>query len=105
VPLTATNLFSDPPGLALVVRGWYGEELARTYASSSLTSSNFIFSPASSRIYKLLYGAKPTVGGRISGLSLRARRGSEVSLRIEGTFSGSGYTNNIVSNVIFAEVK
>ena len=43
VPLTATNLFSDPPGLALVVRGWYGEELARTYASSSLTSSNLFF--------------------------------------------------------------
>src|SRR5262245_50489894 len=56
VPLTATNLFSDLPGLALVVRGFYGEELARIYASSSLTSSNFTFSPSSSRIYKLLYG-------------------------------------------------
>jgi hypothetical protein len=93
--LTATNLFSQPPGLALVVRGFYGEELARIYVSS-LRSSNFTFSPSSSRTYKLLYGAQPAVGRGIYG---------PVSLRIEGTLSGSGCTNKIVSNYFICEVK
>jgi hypothetical protein len=93
--LTATNLFSETPGLALAVRGFYGQELARIYVSS-VTSSNFTFSPSSSRTYKLLYRVKPTLIPRMFG---------PVSLRIEGILSGSGYTNNIVSNFILSEVK
>ena len=95
-PLTATNLFSQPPGLAMVVRGWYGEELARTYAWP-LKSEAFTFSPDTPYTYRLWYGTKPV------GISL-PNDAVDVSFRIEGTLSGSSYTNSITSNFIVTKV-
>src|SRR6266566_6577360 len=89
-PLTVTNLFSRPPGLALKVTDWDGKELARTY-SVGLHAWTWTLPPDSEKSYKLMYGV-PSVSDSYQnpGISLPASA-KTVKLQIEGTLSGSTY--------------
>jgi hypothetical protein len=100
VPLTVTNLFCLSPGLALKVTDLDGKELKRTYAWPWIASKWTI--PPSFQTQTLWYGAKQKHGGGITGVSL-PDTAKTVRLQIEGTLSGSSYTNHITSNVV--EVK
>src|SRR4051794_35345521 len=53
--LKATNLFSDPPGLALKVFDLNGKILTTTFAVR-LHASEFAFPPHSQKSFKLSYG-------------------------------------------------
>lgn len=86
-PLTTTNLFLRPPGLALTVHDFYGKELARAYARP-FSSSNLTFLPGSIHTYRLSYETKPTFGA------------SGGYLRIEGALCGSSYAGSITSNIV-----
>jgi hypothetical protein len=100
--LTATNLFARPPGLALRITTPDGKELKRTYAAP-LHIWKFTFAPNEQQTFKLMYGV-PGIGGSYQhpGIPLPGD-GRTVLVQIEGTLSGSSYTNRIVSNAV--EVK
>jgi hypothetical protein len=96
--LTATNLFFGSPGLALKVSGLDGKELKRTYAWPWKAWEYTLL--AGEQEYKgLWYGARSGRGGAVSGISL-PETAKIVRLQIEGTLSGSSYTNSIASNVV-----
>jgi hypothetical protein len=101
-PLTVTNLFVMPPGLALKVADLNGKELKRVYAWP-LKAWKWTHAPGSQREFKRLgYGAKPGRNGNVHGISL-PETVQVVRLQIEGTLSGSSYGRGITSNVV--EVK
>ena len=102
VPLTVTNVFRRPPGLALKVTDLDGKELKRTYAWP-LKSWEWTHAPGSQKEFKRLgYGAKPGKNGNVLGISL-PETVKTVRLQIEGTLSGSSHSGGITSNVV--EVK
>jgi len=102
VPLAVTNLFVKSPGLALKITDLDNKELKRTYAWP-LKSWEWTHAPGSQKEFKRLgYGAKPVRDGKVLGVSL-PETVKTVRLQIEGTLSGSSYSDGITSNVV--EVK
>ena len=98
---TATNLFSMPPGLALRVMDLDGHELARVFAFP-WKMWRFPIAPGSGQWTNLWYGGKIVREG-IAGVVL-AENMRAVRVQIEGTLSGSGYTNRVKSNVVQVSV-
>ena len=99
--LTATNLFCKPPGLALRVSDLDGHEFAQTYAWP-WEIWQFHIHPGSNTFSNLLYVRKYKNVDTV-GVSLPAGTKS-VRLQIEGTLSGSSYTNRLISNVVEMQV-
>jgi hypothetical protein len=98
---TATNLFSMPPGLALRVMDLDGHDLARVFAFP-WKMWKFPIAPGSGQWTNLWYGGKIVTEG-IAGVVLPENTRS-VRIQIEGTLSGSGYTNRVRSNVVQVSV-
>jgi len=98
-PLTVTNLFVCPPGLALKIMSPDGTELKRAYAWP-LKSWKWTHAPGSQKEFRRLgYGAKPGGNGNVLGISLPEAVKS-VQLQIVGTMSGSSYEGAVTSNVV-----
>jgi hypothetical protein len=101
--LTSTNLFVLSPGLALRIAGLDGKELKRTYAAP-LHIWKFAFPPHDQRTFKLMYGVPGIAGGyQNPGISL-PDDAKTVTVQIQGTLSGSSYTNQIASNPVELDI-
>jgi hypothetical protein len=102
-PLTVTNLFVCPPGLALKITSPDGTELNRAYAWP-LKSWKWTHAPRSQQQFRRLgYGAKPGRNGNVVGISLPEAVKS-VRLQIVGIMSGSSYEGDVTSNVVEVNV-
>jgi hypothetical protein len=92
-PLSATNLFVAPPGLALKISDLDGKELKRVYADPWINYAlNSPMIPPGDSKFKEPYGL-----GRFVALPETVQI---VRVRLEGTLSASGYTNLLTSNII-----
>ena len=92
-PLSATNLFVAPPGLALKISDLDGKELKRVYADPWINYAlNSPIIPQGESKFKEPYGL-----GRFVALPKTVKI---VRVRLEGTLSASGYTNLLTSNIV-----
>ena len=101
---TATNLFSMPPGLALLVIDSHGKPLKRLYAPWK--TPDWIIHPGTNQINWLYYGMGDGLTRwreNQNGVSL-PDAAKTVRLQIEGNLSGSSYTNRLTSNIVEVEV-
>jgi len=94
--LTVTNLFVEPPGLALKISDTKGMELERIYATP-IHLWKWDFEPHTNRVFRLMYGVRYGTPGIPLSASVKT-----VRVQIEGTMSGSSY-GSVTSNVV--EVK
>ena len=100
-PLSATNLFVGPPGLALKISDLDGKELKRVYADPWINYAlNSPIIPPGDSTFKEPYG----LGGWHSRPFPLPESVQVVRVRLEGTLSDSGYTNRLTSNVIEVHV-
>jgi hypothetical protein len=100
-PLSTTSLFVAPPGLALKVSGLDGNELKRLYANPWINEAlNNPLIPPGDSAFKELYG----LGGWHSHPFPLPESMQVVRVQLEGTLSGSGYTNRVTSNVVEVHV-
>ncbi len=92
-PLSATNLFIGPPGLALKISDLDGKELKRVYADPWINYSlNNPVIPPGDTTFTEPYGL-----GHPFSLPETVHT---VKVRVEGTLSYTGYTNRLTSNVV-----
>ena len=100
--LTATNLFTMSPGLALRVTDAGGHALPKMYAwPMKFWTWKFQVPPGSQSFQVRYLGRFEDL--RPVGLSLPADT-KKVRLQMVGTLSGSGYTNRLTSNVVEIDV-
>jgi hypothetical protein len=96
-PLSATNVFVAPPGLALKISDLDGKELKRIYADPWINYAlNSPTIPPGDSTFKEPYGL-----GRFVALPDTVQI---VRVRLEGTLSASGYTNRLTSNIVEVHV-
>lgn len=102
--LIATNLFSMSPGLALEVTEPDGKWLKTLYAP--WLTPDWILRPGRNRVRWLYYGMDDGLNegsGNPHGVS-RPDITKTLRLQIEGTLSGTGYTNHLISNMVQVHV-
>lgn len=97
--VTATSLFLFPQDLALKISDLDGKELKRLYEDPHINEpTNWVIPTGDSTYTNILYGlvARP---------SLSLPDGVHtVRVHVEGTLSGSSYTNRLTSNVVEVQV-
>ena len=96
-PLSATNLFVAPPGLALKISDVDGKELKRVYADPWISYAlNSPIIPPGDSAFKEPYGL-----GHFLSLPESV---TLVKVRLEGALSSSGNTNHLTSNIVEVQI-
>ena len=101
-PLTAANLFLRPSGLALRISDLDGKELKRVYRAPYMIEPRWIIRSGDNTFTNISYGFEAWNGGHPS-ISLPDGVHT-VRVQVDGTLSGSSYTNRLTSNIVEVQV-